>query len=125
MQRLFVYGTLGPGRPNEHVLTDIGGTWEEASVNGYLQQRGWGADMGYPGIVLDEAGDEVQGYIFCSDKLDDHWADLDAFEGEEYKRILIQVKTKDNQTVEAYIYMLNNITSGQDEVASGKNEVAS
>ncbi|MCT7653989.1 hypothetical protein MBH78_02755 [Oceanimonas sp. NS1] len=24
--RLFVYGTLGPGRPNEHVLTAIGGS---------------------------------------------------------------------------------------------------
>lgn len=24
-ERLFVYGTLGPGRPNEHVLRDIGG----------------------------------------------------------------------------------------------------
>ena len=63
-QRLFVYGTLGPGRPNEHVLSVIGGTWEEASVNGYLKQQGWGAEMGYPGIVLDDDGDEIKGYIF-------------------------------------------------------------
>ena len=56
-QRLFVYGTLGPGRPNEHVLSAIGGTWEEASVNGFLMPRGWGAEMGYPGIVLDDTGE--------------------------------------------------------------------
>ena len=34
MQRLFVYGTLAPGRANAHVLTGIDGTWEEASVTG-------------------------------------------------------------------------------------------
>jgi len=105
-QRLFVYGTLGPGGPNEHVLSAIGGTWEEASVNGYLKQQGWGAEMGYPGIVLDNTGDEIKGYIFFSDKLDYHWDELDDFEGEEYKRILIKVKTKDKMAVEAYIYIL-------------------
>ncbi len=105
-QRLFVYGTLGPGRPNEHVLTAIGGTWEEASVRGFLKPQGWGAEMGYPGIVLDDAGDEIKGYIFCSEKLDNHWEELDSFEGQEYKRILIDVKTKEKTRVEAFIYIL-------------------
>ncbi|KAB0731143.1 gamma-glutamylcyclotransferase, partial [Pseudomonas aeruginosa] len=27
MQRLFVYGSLGPGRPNEHLMQKIGGQW--------------------------------------------------------------------------------------------------
>jgi gamma-glutamylcyclotransferase (GGCT)/AIG2-like uncharacterized protein YtfP len=27
-EKLIVYGTLGPGRPNEHVLKAIGGVWE-------------------------------------------------------------------------------------------------
>jgi gamma-glutamylcyclotransferase (GGCT)/AIG2-like uncharacterized protein YtfP len=105
-QRLFVYGTLVPGGPNEHVLSAIGGTWIEASVNGYLKQQGWGAEMGYPGIVLDNTGDEIKGYIFCSDELGYHWDELDDFEGQEYKRILIKVKTKDKMAVEAYIYIL-------------------
>lgn len=105
-QRLFVYGTLGPGRPNEHVLTDIGGTWEKASVKGYLKPQGWGAAMGYPGIVLDERGDEIRGHIFCSDKLDGHWGELDAFEGEEYERVLVNVQTKEKTAVVAYIYIL-------------------
>ena len=105
-QRLFVYGSLGPGRPNEHILSAIGGTWEEASVRGYLKPRGWGAEMGFPGVVLYDLGDEIKGQIFCSDKLDDHWDELDDFEGEEYKRVLITVKTKDNASVKAYIYIL-------------------
>ena len=64
--------------------------------------------MGYPGIILDNNGNEIKGYIFCSDKLDDYWGELDDFEGEEYKRILIDVKTKDKMIVEAYIYILRD-----------------
>ena len=108
-QHLFVYGTLVPGGPNEHVLSAIGGKWEEASVKGYLKQQGWGAEMGYPGIVLDNTGDEIKGYIYSSDKLDSHWDELDDFEGEEYKRILIKVKTKNKMAEAAYIYILREI----------------
>ena len=107
-QRLFVQGTIGPGRPNEHVLNGIGGTWEEASVNGYLKPKGWGAEMGYPGIVLDDIGDEIKGYLFCSEDLDDYWGKLDDFEGDEYQRVLITAKTKDKMAVEAYIYILRD-----------------
>jgi gamma-glutamylcyclotransferase (GGCT)/AIG2-like uncharacterized protein YtfP len=105
-QRLFVYGTLAPGRTNEYVLKAIDGTWEVASVKGYLNPRGWGAALGYPGIVLDENGDEINGYIFCSDMLGDHWDELDEFEGEEYERVLTKVNTKDKKGVEAYIYTI-------------------
>ncbi|MCB9135902.1 MAG: hypothetical protein H6636_10785 [Anaerolineales bacterium] len=66
IERLFVYGTLGPGRLNEHILTQIGGSWEAASVTGTLRQDGWGAAMGYPGIDLDENGDEIHGFVFSS-----------------------------------------------------------
>jgi len=106
IERLFVYGTLSPDRPNEHVLRDIGGTWEAATVTGTLRQEGWGAAMGYPGIDLDEHGDEIQGFLFSSEKLSDHWAKLDEFEGESYERVLTVVKLKDNRTVSAYIYRL-------------------
>lgn len=106
VQFLFVYGTLGPGKPNEHVLTAIGGTWEEASVKGYLKPKGWGAEMGYPGIILDENGDEIDGYIFCSEKLEQHLDKLDDFEGNEYKRVMIKLTTKNKMEVEAYIYVL-------------------
>ena len=106
IERLFVYGTLAPGRPNEHVLSAIGGSWEAASVSGSLRQEGWGAAMGYPGIDLDEHGDEVQGFLFSSEKLSDHWAKLDAFEGKSYERVLTVVKLRGNRTVDAYIYTL-------------------
>jgi gamma-glutamylcyclotransferase (GGCT)/AIG2-like uncharacterized protein YtfP len=105
--RLFVYGTLAPGRPNEHMLADLPGTWEAATVAGTLYPEGWGAAAGYPGIVLDEEGGEVEGLLFSSEKLAEHWARLDEFEGEGYARVLTTVTRKDGTTVGAYIYKLS------------------
>ena len=62
-----------PGGPNEHVLNEIGGSWEAATVTGILREEGWGAEMGYPGIVPDEHGSEIQGFLFSSEKLSDHF----------------------------------------------------
>lgn len=103
---LFVYGTLAPGRNNEHVLTNIGGTWEPGAVKGHLKDEGWGAKIGYPGIVLDEAGEDINGYIFSSNNLDKHWDELDEFEGVEYQRVIVEVQKKDSSLVKAFIYVL-------------------
>lgn len=108
MESLFVYGTLGPGRPNAHILEAIGGTWLEGSVGGTLVNRGWGAKVGYPGIVLDGSGHRVQGYLFLSEHLHAHWHELDAFEGAEYARVPVDVTTSGGQTVHSCIYMLSD-----------------
>jgi gamma-glutamylcyclotransferase (GGCT)/AIG2-like uncharacterized protein YtfP len=106
IQRLFVYGTLMPGGPNERVLSGIEGSWEPASVTGILLEEGWGAEMGYPGIVLNEHGNEIQGFLLSSEKLSEHWTRLDEFEGKAYERVLTVVNLKDNRTVNAFIYAL-------------------
>lgn len=105
--RLFVYGTLAPGRPNEHILAVIPGEWEPATVTGTLLQEGWGAAVGYPGIVLGEHGTEAEGFLFTTESLAEHWARLDEFEGEGYERVLTTVKLDDGTAVEAYIYTLS------------------
>jgi len=107
-EQLFVYGTLGPGRPNEHVLNAIGGSWSAATVTGTLRHEGWGAELGYPGIDLDQHGGEVEGFLFTSENLLDHWAVLDAFEGEAYKRVLAKAKLEDGSIVDAHIYTLQS-----------------
>src|SRR5690606_34903451 len=106
MDRLFVYGSLGPGRPNEHVMQKIGGNWEAASLRGTLVQAGWGADMGFPGLTLNDMGDEIQGHVFASDDLQSHWAALDEFEGAEYQRVLTTVTLAAGGQIEAYVYAL-------------------
>ena len=107
-ENLFVYGTLGPGRPNEHVLKAIGGVWQNAIVRGKLRQEGWGAEMGYPGIDLDESGEEVEGFLFISENLSNHWEMLDNFEGEGYERVITQAKLEDGNVVDTYIYVLGD-----------------
>ena len=104
--RLFIYGTLAPGRPNEHVLANVPGTWQPATVKGTLLQKGWGAKVGYPGIVLDERGDDVQGFIFSSEELSAHWSRLDEFEGDSYERVITSAKRGDGTVVKAHIYAL-------------------
>ncbi|NEQ49924.1 MAG: gamma-glutamylcyclotransferase [Leptolyngbya sp. SIO3F4] len=106
MERLFVYGTLQPGGPNEHVLTTIGGEWEPAVIKGNLVEAGWGAGMGYPGLMLDASGDDIHGYVFISPNLSAKWGDLDEFEGKEYERIVTSVTLLSGEQVQTYVYVL-------------------
>ena len=103
--RLFVYGTLAPGRSNAHVLAPIRGVWESATVTGTLLPEGWGA-AGYPGVILDDDGGTVAGFLFSSDALAGHWPRLDAFEGDGYQRVLTTATRSDGTAVAAYVYAL-------------------
>jgi gamma-glutamylcyclotransferase (GGCT)/AIG2-like uncharacterized protein YtfP len=105
--RLFVYGTLAPGRPNAHILADVPGEWEPATATGTLVAEGWGAAAGYPGIILDTDGDVVPGFLFSSEALGEQWPHLDAFEGDGYVRVLTRVTRQDGTTVDAHIYALS------------------
>jgi gamma-glutamylcyclotransferase (GGCT)/AIG2-like uncharacterized protein YtfP len=106
MHRLFVYGSLAPGRLNAHVLADVPGRWEPATVRGTLRNEGWGAELGHPGIVLAACGDEVEGLLFSSEHLPAHWARLDAFEGEGYERVMVEAKPAQGGSVDAHVYVL-------------------
>jgi gamma-glutamylcyclotransferase (GGCT)/AIG2-like uncharacterized protein YtfP len=105
-EQLFVYGTLAPGQANQHVLADLPGTWEPATVRGHLVQEGWGAGLGFPGILLDEYGPEVRGLLFASPQLNEHWVRLDEFEGDGYQRVRTVVRRDDGRTTSACIYTL-------------------
>ena len=107
IQRLFVYGTLAPGKPNEHVLEKPKGHWEKASVHGRLYAVGWGADYGYPALVLDESAEPVDGMVFASDDLNDFWSELDEFEGDGYERVVTAVRLENGSLVDAFVYILN------------------
>lgn len=106
-ENLFVYGTLCPGRPNEHILKKIGGEFIAAKVRGLLHEEGWGATMGYPAIKLDESADEVAGFVFQSNNLDASWPELDEFEGEEYLRVSTPVTLENGDVIDAWVYTLH------------------
>ncbi len=103
--RLAVYGSLAPGRPNHHQLNGLSGRWIEGTVRGQLLQEGWGAELGYPGIVLDLDGPTVGVQLFESPDLSDHWTRLDEFEGSGYRRTVTAVSTAEGDLL-ASIYIL-------------------
>ncbi len=84
----------------------LGETGSPDGSEGGCDTAGWGAEMGYPAIVLDERADPVLGHIFVSEKLADHWRELDEFEGEQYGRATTTVHLADQRTVKAFIYVL-------------------
>jgi gamma-glutamylcyclotransferase (GGCT)/AIG2-like uncharacterized protein YtfP len=103
-RRLAVYGTLAPGRTNAWMLEPLAGTWTEGVVRGERIAAGWGNTEGYPALRPDPDGDEIAVFLFESADLGAHWARLDAFEGDEYDRVLIEVRCA-GRTLLANVYV--------------------
>ncbi len=108
-KRLATYGTLGPGRPNHDQLSDLPGRWLVGRVCGSLIHAGWGAEFGYPALILDAAGSLIEVDLFESPALPRHWSRLDAFEGPAYRRVAVDVTTAEG-VLPASIYVLAEST---------------
>lgn len=90
---LAVYGSLAPGRPNHHVVAPLGGTWTAGVVEGEFAPVGWGASLGFPAFRPVRSGARINVQVLTSAQLPEARARLDAFEGPEYRRILVPVFT--------------------------------
>ena len=104
-ERLATYGTLAPGRPNHAQLAGLSGRWLTGHVRGTLVKAGWGAALGYPGLVLDAGGAAVEVQVFESPDLPSSWSRLDAFEGPGYRRVVTEVTTEEGAFA-AFIYVI-------------------
>jgi gamma-glutamylcyclotransferase (GGCT)/AIG2-like uncharacterized protein YtfP len=105
--RLAIYGSLGPGRENEHVMTAIGGSWREGySIAGTRLSKGWGASLGYPGVRWEAGVGRIDVSVFDSEALPLHWADLDGFEGDEYARLYVSLWRNGEATDVAFAYTI-------------------
>ena len=103
--RLAVYGSLAPGEAHHQQMDGLSGDWRPGIVRGWRLEIGWGAAQGYPGLRPDPDGPEVAVQVFTSADLPAHWARLDAFEGDQYARVEIDVDLG-GETVTAQIYAL-------------------
>ncbi len=101
--RLVSYGTLAPGRHNNNQLDDLKGNWVTGTVKGQIIDVSWKGQFGYPAFIPDPDGDDISVYIFESRDLPGHWARLDKFEGQDYRRVVRSVQTEDG-IIEASIY---------------------
>ena len=121
--RIFVYGTLAPGRSNEHILAGLAGDWQPATTFGLLLPDGCDMSEGFPALILsagtpdtsetpdtpDTSGaDAVEGLLFTSAELPAFWPELDAFEGAAYRRVVATVTTAAGERLKAYTYELNS-----------------
>lgn len=105
VNRLAIYGSLGPGKPNHHHVSMMQASWQVGYVRGYLRQEGWGAQLGFPGIVLDENAPEIEVEVLESLELPDHLARLDEFEGPGYRREIANIHSAGGD-FPAFIYVL-------------------
>jgi gamma-glutamylcyclotransferase (GGCT)/AIG2-like uncharacterized protein YtfP len=106
--RLATYGSLAPGKLNNNQLDGLAGFWRSGKIFGRLVDAGWGSDLGFPGLVLDDQAYAIPVSVFESSDLPQHWQRLDTFEGEGYRRAPVSV-TIDGEQVEAYVYTLAKI----------------
>ena len=82
-ERVFVYGTLRRGG-TQHGRMAGAEFVTPGTVRGRLYRIDW-----YPGVVLDDAGDEISGEVYAVGP--SQLAQLDAFEGSEYRRVRVEV----------------------------------
>lgn len=114
LQHLFVYGTLAPNRINHHIMLPIkDSVWQPATIRGQLlADGGWGSALGFPAVIpalaLDDSGDIVEGFVISSTDLRNHWARLDAFEGESYQRIEVVATLASGEIINAFVYALDS-----------------
>jgi hypothetical protein len=74
------------------MLALLNGVWTDGTIAGHRIDAGWGSTYGFPGVRLDPDGDEIAVQVFASGDLPAHWERLDAFEGAEYERVLVEVR---------------------------------
>ena len=110
---LATYGTLVPGGPNHHIVAPLEGEWTEGLIEGDLIPLGWGAELGYPGFRPRVGGEAVAVWVLRASRLADAWPELDRFEGEGYRRILVPVFAKEmgsaQEAGERRLYTVSNL----------------
>ncbi|MEY4244609.1 MAG: hypothetical protein RLZZ245_2194 [Verrucomicrobiota bacterium] len=104
LQTVFVYGTLRKGGSNHFRMAGA-----EFVTAGTIRGRMYRIDW-YPGLVLDDSGDEIQGEVYAVDA--ELLAALDVFEGlsageiegSEYRRARATVVARDSRILEAWVW---------------------
>ncbi len=118
-QLVFVYGTLRRGGSNHFRLA--GAEFISAgTIAGRMYRIDW-----YPGLVLDGAGDEIQGEVYSVGP--DLLSALDIFEGlsageiegSEYRRVQTLVMQRNSQPIDAWVWEWIGTTEEAQRISDG------
>ncbi|MFM6957673.1 MAG: gamma-glutamylcyclotransferase family protein, partial [Acinetobacter sp.] len=56
---------------------------------------------------LDQSEHQVFGFVFFSENLEQHWQELDEFEGVGYQRVPVKAYLSTGEVIDSYVYALN------------------
>ena len=118
-QLVFVYGTLRRGGSNHFRMAGAEFV-SPGTITGRMYRIDW-----YPGLVLDDAGDEIHGEVYSVGP--DLLSALDVFEGlsagevqgSEYRRVQAPVVRQDSQTLTAWVWEWLGITHESQRITDG------
>ena len=100
LDRLFVYGTMRQGQTARSLVASAVTRCVKAQTSGQI----YAFPMGYPGYA--EGDGRVVGEVLWLSELAATFGLLDAYEGEDFVRILRQVKTEAGEELWTWIYAL-------------------
>ena len=101
LDRLFVYGTLRNGQTARSLVANQIRRWSNATTIGAI----FAFPMGYPGYTENGTG-KVHGEVVWLTELAATFALLDAYEGQDFARMIRQVTLETGEEVWAWIYTL-------------------
>jgi gamma-glutamylcyclotransferase (GGCT)/AIG2-like uncharacterized protein YtfP len=121
----FVYGTLLPGQPNDHLWHDAIVDQREATMGGARIY-----DMGYYPMLVEAASGVVHGMLLevRPEQYGTIKLDIDALEGyvpgapgpQAFRRCAREIVVKGGEKVEAWVYVVDaSFVAGSESIASG------
>lgn len=115
VDRLFVYGSLRTGEPAHDVIAPFVATTTPATARGSM----FALAEGCPGVLADDGGPLIGEVVRLGD-LGAALPALDAYEGEDFARVLVEVATADER-LWAWMYVLAapELTRGRPRVDDG------
>lgn len=102
LDRLFVYGTMRQGQTARSLVANSIKKSAKASTSGQI----YAFPMGYPGYTEGDGKGRVVGEILWLTDLAATFGLLDAYEGEDFARVIKQITTESGEELWAWIYTL-------------------
>ena len=103
LDRLFVYGTLRNGQTARSLVANQVTRWVKATTSGSI----YAFPMGYPGYIETGTG-TVHGEVVWLTELAATFGLLDAYEGQDFARVIRQVTLETGEELWAWVYTLSD-----------------